>query len=140
MLPVYTLKLHSSNLWLRTPSRGMYRHCCLARCSIKAFWSFISFDLRRGYTEHARAKGNRDPRPSICIRKLDAAVLNKFAVYTSAPHLTFMSPFYAFITLDTPDSANRVRSPLSASSRNIERPAKVKHILRSVSATSLFTI
>lgn len=37
-----------------------------------------------------------------------------------------MSPFYAFITLDTPDPANRVRSPLSASSRNIERPRRSK--------------
>lgn len=37
-----------------------------------------------------------------------------------------MSPFYAFITLDTPGSANRVRSPLSASSRNIERHRRSK--------------
>lgn len=37
-----------------------------------------------------------------------------------------MSPFYAFITSDMPDPANRVRSPLSASSRNIERPRRNK--------------
>ena len=53
------------------------------------------------------------------IKEFNVTALNKFVVYTSAPHPTFMAPFYAFITLDTPDSAKRVLAPLSASFRNI---------------------
>lgn len=107
-----------------------------ARRSIKAFWSLISSDLdprdtraQRGETGiHLFASGRRMEPSQISLQCI-----------LQHPHLTFMSPFYAFLTSDTPESAKRVRSPLSAGSRNVSpAPAKVKHIPRPVYATFAF--
>lgn len=117
ILPFHMLKLYSCNLWLSVQPQSNDTVAWLTAPS----GSLELHQLKSGGSgEHAKAKGNWDLRPFICIGKPDASVLNKFAVYTSAPHLTFMSPFYAFITLDTADSANHVRSSLSATFRNID--------------------
>lgn len=133
------LKLHFCNLWLKNASSGRCNDTAASLNVLhKAFsGSLVEFDLPEDKWNAPKAEGNRDARPFIHIRTLADAVLNKFAVYTSAPHLTFMSPFYAFITLDTPDPAKRVVASLICQfqEHGVARKSKTPPIPRFVSAT-----
>lgn len=86
-----------------------------------AFWGFINSTCR-GRCAKAEGELRFASFYSHYGDRL-VSVLSKFAVYTSAPHLRFMSSFYAFITLDMPDSANHVHSSCILSGpRNISLP------------------
>lgn len=86
----------------------------------------LNLGLHQLHIQRKTCKSTRGTEIHILLFTLGSrlvSVLSKFAVYTSAPHLRFMSPFYAFITLDMPDSANHVHSSCILSApRNISLP------------------